>query len=146
MNPKPLLQFEGAAVLILSILTYRWNRGGWLELLLLFLVPDVSMIGYVANARMGCVIYNAAHSYVGPLALGGYSVWSDHRQALLLSLIWAGHIGLDRMLGFGLKYPTRFKDTHLNPDRHALEIANSPFGSLRQADERALSTRRPPRR
>lgn len=50
MNPKPLLQFEGAAVLILSILTYRWNRGGWLEFVLLFLVPDVSMIGYVRRA------------------------------------------------------------------------------------------------
>jgi hypothetical protein len=146
MNPKPLLQFEGAAVLILSVLTYRLNRGGWLEFVLLFLVPDVSMIGYVANARVGCVIYNAVHTYVGPLALGCYAVWSDHRQALLLSLIWAAHIGLDRMLGFGLKYPTRFKDTHLNPDRHALEIANSPFGSLRQADERALSNRRPPGR
>ena len=146
MNPKPLLQFEGAAVLILSLLTYRWNRGGWLEFVLLFLVPDVSMIGYVANARVGSVIYNAVHTYVGPLALGCYAVWSDQRQALLLSLIWAAHIGLDRMLGFGLKYPTRFKDTHLNPDRHALEIANSPFGSLRQADERALSNRRPPGR
>src|SRR5580704_17873500 len=63
---------------------------------------------------------------------GCSSVWSDHRQALLLSLIRAALIGLDRMLGFGLKYPTRFKDTHLNPDRHALETANSPFGSLRQ--------------
>jgi hypothetical protein len=110
--------------------------GGWLEFVLLFLVPDVSMIGYVASPRVGSEIYNAVHTYVGPLALGGYSVWSDHSQALLLSLIWAAHIGLDRMLGFGLKYPTRFKDTHLNPDRHALEIANSPLGSRRPGDER----------
>jgi hypothetical protein len=92
------------------------------------------------------VIYNAVHTYVGPLALGYCLVWSGRRQALLLSLIWAAHIGLDRILGFGLKYPTRFKDTHLNPDRHALEIANSAFGSLRQADERGLSNRRPPGR
>jgi hypothetical protein len=55
----------------------------------------------------------------------------DPAQALLLSLIWAAHIGLDRMLGFGLQYPTRFKDTHLNPDRHALEIANSPIKNTR---------------
>ena len=53
MNPKVLLQFGSTAVLILSVLTYRWNRGGWLEFVLLFLVPDVSMIGYVANARVG---------------------------------------------------------------------------------------------
>jgi hypothetical protein len=65
-----------------------------LEFVLLFLVPDVSMIGYVANARVGFVIYNPVHTYVGPLALGGYSVWRDQRQALLLSPIWAAHIGL----------------------------------------------------
>jgi hypothetical protein len=47
------------------------------------------------------VIYNAVHTYVGPLALGYCLVWSGRRQALLLSLIWAAHIGLDRMLGFG---------------------------------------------
>jgi hypothetical protein len=53
MNAKLFLQFEGAAVLILSVLTYRWNLGGWLEFVLLFLVPDVSMVGYVANAGVG---------------------------------------------------------------------------------------------
>jgi hypothetical protein len=64
MNPKPLLQLEGAAVLILSVLTYRWNHSGWLEFVLLFLLPDVSMIGYAANPRAGCVIYNAVHTRV----------------------------------------------------------------------------------
>jgi hypothetical protein len=66
---------------------------------------------------------------------------TDHRTTLLLSLIWTAHIGFDRLLGFGLKYSNRFKDTHLNPDRHALDIADSPFGTLRHSDERAQSRR-----
>jgi hypothetical protein len=135
VNPRPLLHLEGAAVLIVSLVGYRWNHGGWIELVLLFLVPDLSMIGYAANARVGAATYNAVHTYVGPLALAGYSVWTGQNSALLVSLIWMAHIGLDRMLGFGLKYPTRFKDTHLSPDRHALWIADSPFDSLRQADQ-----------
>jgi hypothetical protein len=124
VNPKTLLRLEGAAVLIVSLVGYRWSNGGWIEFILVFLVPDLSMIGYAANACVGAATYNALHTYIGPFALAGYSIWTGHSSALLISLIWIAHIGLDRMLGFGLKYPTRFKDTHLNPDRHALEIKN----------------------
>jgi hypothetical protein len=84
-----------------------------------FFMPDVSMVGYLANAQIGAAVYNAVHTYLGPLLLGAYSVSTDHRTPLLLALIWVAHIGLDRMLGFGLKYPTEFKDTHLSARRHA---------------------------
>jgi hypothetical protein len=90
---------------------------------LLFLAPDLFMLGYLANAPIGAAIYNAVHTYVGPVLLALYSVGTDHRTLLSISLIWIAHIGLDRLLGFGLKYPTYFKDTHLNPARHALQFA-----------------------
>jgi len=61
---------------------------------------------------------------------------------LALSLIWIAHIGLDRMLGYGLKYPTRFKDTYLNPDRQSLGIGRPSFGKLWQDDKRGESNRR----
>jgi hypothetical protein len=141
VNPKPLLHLEGAAVLIVSLVGYRWYHGGWIEFVLLFLVPDLSILGYAANARVGAATYNAVHTYVGPLALAGYSVWAGHNSVLLVSLIWMAHIGLDRMLGFGLKYPTRFKDTHLNSDRHALWIADSPLRFVREGGQLALSQR-----
>ena len=73
---------------------------------------------------MGAITYNAVHTYVGPLVLAGYSFGSNRPALVSLSLVWIAHIGLDRMLGFGLKYPTRFNDTHLNPDRHTLSIGN----------------------
>ena len=118
MNPRSLLRLEGAAVLIVSLFSYHWSRGSWLQFALLFLVPDLSMLGYLANVRAGAVMYNAVHTYVGPLVLAGYSFRSGHPEIFSLSLIWIAHLGLDRMLGFGLKYPTRFNDTHLNPNRH----------------------------
>src|ERR1035438_7433822 len=120
MNPRPILHLEGAAVFALSLLAYQWSHGSWLLFVLLFLVPDLSMIGYVVNVRLGAITYNTVHTYVGPLLLAAYAFGLGHQRLLWPSLIWIAHIGLDRVLGFGLKYPTRFKDTHLNPDRHAL--------------------------
>jgi hypothetical protein len=120
MNRKPLLHLEGAAVFVGSLVAYQWNHGSWLLFVLLFLVPDVSMIGYVINARIGAITYNAIHTYIGPLALGGCSLLTGEYLPMLLALIWISHIGFDRILGFGLKYPSRFKDTHLDPERHTV--------------------------
>ena len=124
MNPRPLLQLEGAAVLIVSLLLYHWSHGSWLQFALLILLPDLSMLGFAANLRVGAITYNAVPTYVGPLVLAGYSLGSNRPAMVLLSLIWIAHIGFDRMIGFGLKYPTRFNDTHLNPARHTLSIGN----------------------
>lgn len=124
MNPRPLLRVEGAAVLIASLVSYHWNHGSWLQFGLLFLLPDLAMLGYVANIRVGAITYNAVHTYVGPLVLASYSFVSNRPAIVSLSLIWIAHIGFDRMLGFGLKYPTRFNDTHLNTYRHTLSIGN----------------------
>ena len=82
------------------------------------------MLGYAATTRVGTITYNAVHTYVGPVVLAGYSFGSNRPWIVLLSLMWFSHIGFDRMLGFGLKYPTRFNDTHLNPTRHRLSITN----------------------
>lgn len=79
------------------------------------------MIGYAVGARVGAITYNAIHTYVGPLVLAVYSLGTSHQTPLLFALIWTAHIGLDRMLGFGLKYASRFKDTHLDPERHTVE-------------------------
>ena len=120
MNPKPLLHLEGGAVFIATLIVYQRIHGGWLLFALLFLVPDVSMIGYTISTRIGAITYNAVHTYVGPLVLGGYSFFTGEQLPMLLTVIWISHIGFDRMLGFGLKYPSRFKDTHLDPERHTV--------------------------
>ena len=79
----------------------------------LFFVPDISMIRYAVNTRVGAALYNLIHAYAFPAALGLIGLWLAAGVLVALSLIWFAHIGLDRVLGFGLKYPTVFKDTHL---------------------------------
>jgi Domain of unknown function (DUF4260) len=120
MSPKPLLHLEGAAVLITSIFAYHRENGSWLLFAILFLAPDLSMAGYFAGPRLGAFTYNAIHTYLGPFVLAGYSILTGHQEPLWVATIWIAHIGFDRMLGFGLKYPTNFKDTHLAPGRHTV--------------------------
>lgn len=71
------------------------------------------MVGYLWGPRVGALLYNAGHTYVAPFLLGGYAVFNSFPLLLSLALIWGAHVGMDRMFGFGLKYPSGFHDTHL---------------------------------
>lgn len=112
--PRLLLHLEGLAALVVSIALYAYlGANGWVFALLL-LIPDVSMIGYLVDARLGSLTYNAAHTYTLPLALGAFSLLGGWQPGVQIALIWSAHIGMDRALGYGLKYPTAFQDTHFN--------------------------------
>jgi hypothetical protein len=107
------MQSEGLAVCAAAVLIYFRAGYSWQEFALLFLVPDLSMLGYLAGPRFGAFAYNAAHSYVGPAAVAIFGLATNAALLLPIALIWGAHIGFDRMLGFGLKYRTGFGHTHL---------------------------------
>lgn len=111
--PRLILHLEGAAAFLLSIFFYFNQNGHWLVFALLLFAPDLGMIGYLVNPRVGSITYNAVHIYVWPMALIVTGLLAAAPLALQLGLSWSAHIGMDRMLGYGLKYPTAFKDTHL---------------------------------
>jgi len=113
VTPRNLLSLEGLAVFALSVYFYFERGGAWWLFLLLLLAPDLSAAGYLAGVRLGSITYNAVHIYVWPLLLGAFAVYQGETFLLQLALIWSAHIAMDRMLGYGLKYPTRFQDTHL---------------------------------
>ena len=110
---RPLLQAEGGAVLALSLWAYAQTGMGWLLFAVLFLLPDAAMLGYLRNPRLGAQVYNLGHTYVLPALLIGGGLWSGSSVALGLGLIWTAHIGTDRLVGYGLKYPRSFQATHL---------------------------------
>ena len=111
--PRRLLHLEGLAVLVAALALYFDAGYGWALLLVLFLAPDLSVIGYAGGPAVGALTYNAVHTPVGPIALALVGVLGDAETATQIALIWLAHIGLDRLLGYGLKYPSGFKDTHL---------------------------------
>ena len=113
-RPLILLHVEGTVLLLMAIMFYGWSGGNWWLFALLFLAPDLAMVGYLRGKELGAVIYNTFHIYLWPALLAAIGVLTGNWLLLQLSLIWFAHIGLDRMLGYGLKYPTDFKDTHFS--------------------------------
>lgn len=112
-RPAALLRIEGAALLAASVALYWLNGGSWWLFALLLLMPDVSMLGYLSGPRLGAALYNTFHSYPLPVALGILGLLWSAPLAVAVALIWLAHIGVDRLAGYGLKYPSGFGDTHL---------------------------------
>src|SRR5580658_10154131 len=109
-----LLRVEGLAVAAITAVLYARTGASWWLFAALWLAPDLSMLGYLAGACRGARIYNGIHNYVGPAALGlcAYLLQANV-AALAVALIWANHIAVDRLLGYGLKYGEGFSYTHL---------------------------------
>src|ERR1700689_4884322 len=141
-KPRWLLHLEGASIFALTLVLYRAGHFHWWLFALLLLTPDLFMLGYVLNTKIGSAFYNLVHTSSVPILLLVVAIVAPLPVLEPCALIWLAHIGFDRMLGYGLKYPTRFQDTHLNPDRHTLGIGNPSFGKLWQDDKRTESGRR----
>ena len=113
LKPSLILRLEGSVILIGAICLYVIGGGNWWLFVLLFFAPDISWLGYLANTGIGAIIYNLFHNYVLPLLLLGAGYLFKDALLSQLALIWVAHIGIDRLMGYGLKYATAFKDTHL---------------------------------
>jgi hypothetical protein len=112
---KYLLRIEEAAMFAASVyflyllpVEFPW----WLWLLL-FLSPDIGMLGYVFNPASGAITYNLFHHKGIAIAVYLYGIYSGDINFQLVGLILFGHSSFDRLLGYGLKYSDNFKHTHL---------------------------------
>jgi hypothetical protein len=112
--PRLLLRSEGAALLAMAAVLYGKQEQSWWPFLALLAVPDLGLLGYLVGARVGAVAYDLTHTYLPPaiLVLGG--VLGSSSLAVSAALIWFAHIGMDRALGLGLRYPDRPRESHLN--------------------------------
>lgn len=113
VRPTVLLRLEGVALLAASVTAYALVGGSWWLFALLLFVPDLSMLAYAGGPRIGAAIYNIVHSTTLPLLLAVAAVALNGGAVVPFALVWLAHVGLDRGLGYGLKRPTSFGDTHL---------------------------------
>jgi len=112
--PRVVLRAEGAALLTLAVILYARVGDSWWLFGILFLAPDLSLVGYLSGARTGAIVYNAAHTLDGPILLAAAGLLLLAFIILVpLALIWVAHIGFDRLVGYGLKYSAGFNFTHL---------------------------------
>ncbi len=110
---KILLRLEGLALFAGMTLVYGFWGGPWWLYAVLFLAPDLSFFAYLAGPKAGAWVYNAAHSTIVPMAMLTIGFGFAPPLVLSLALIWLSHIGIDRALGYGLKYRYGFGFTHL---------------------------------
>jgi hypothetical protein len=108
-----MLRLEGLALFVGMVLLYPQLGDSWWIFALLFLAPDLSFIAYLAGPRIGALVYNAVHSTMAPLTLMALGMAFFAPMVLSIATIWLAHIGIDRSLGYGLKYSAGFAFTHL---------------------------------
>lgn len=107
------LRLEGLAAFSVGLAMFWISGGNWLFFVPLLLMPDLSMLGYLAGPRVGAVTYNLVHNWAlgfGALLIG---MWLDSSALMLLAAVLIAHVGMDRAFGYGLKSPASFRDTHL---------------------------------
>ena len=107
---QAMLRSEGLAVVLVGVWLFARIDGTW-ALWLGFLAPDLSAIAFLRGPRLGSAAYNFVHWYLWPLLLAGFGLLSGTSLALEIALIWAAHLGIDRALGYGLRYASGQRDT-----------------------------------
>jgi hypothetical protein len=107
------LRLEGLAAFVIGLALFGASGGIWLLLVPLLLLPDVSAVGFFASPRIGTFTYNLFHNWVPGIVTLGIGVWLDSPTVMLAAAILIAHVGMDRVVGYGLKLPNSFHDTHL---------------------------------
>jgi hypothetical protein len=110
---RDLLRWEGVALFIGMTLFYWISGAPWIYYALFFFVPDLSFLAYLAGPRIGAGVYNLMHATIAPLLLVLGGLLTAEPIGGSIALVWFAHIGLDRALGYGLKYEAGFGFTHL---------------------------------
>ena len=110
---RPWLRAEGLAIFVAGLAGFLFLGLPWWAFRPLLFVPDVSMIGYVRGPRVGAIVYNVAHDLATGAAIAGVGLAIGSVPVAAIGAILVAHSGMDRMMGYGLKLPSSFKDTHL---------------------------------
>jgi len=111
--PRLMLRLEGLTLFVGAIIAYSMTEQPWWLFVALILVPDLSMLGYLAANHVGAIAYNAVHVTLGPIVLTVVGLLDGELPVLGVAMIWLAHVGIDRALGYGLKYGRGFGFTHL---------------------------------
>ena len=110
---RNLIKLEELFLFLLSIYLFIQLDYAWWWYALLFLAPDLGMIGYLISPQFGAQTYNLLHHKAIAVALFLIGAWLAVPPLQLAGVIILGHSSADRVLGYGLKYPDAFQHTHL---------------------------------
>ena len=128
--PRRWLVLEGLVLLAGALIAFGALGQPWWLVPAAILAPDIAMTGYLVGTRPGAHLYNLTHATPLPAVMLGAGYWQANRLVMALALVWLAHIGLDRLLGMGLKYttasPTPTSATDRPPGRQAATVRRLP--------------------
>ena len=111
--PRRWLGLEDLVLLAGALIAFGALGQPWWLVPAAILAPDIAMSGYLAGSRPGACLYNLTHATPLPAVMLGAGYWQADRLGMALAPVWLARIGLDRLLGMGLKYNDRFTHTRL---------------------------------
>jgi len=112
---KLTLKLEALAMFGLGVFAFNQLDFAWWWFLVLILTPDIGMLGYLINSKIGALIYNIFHHKGLAILMYFVGVYLNNEIVQLVGIILFSHAALDRFFGYGLKYTSSFNDTHLGP-------------------------------
>lgn len=142
---KPLgwLRLDGFVLLAAVLILFAATHQPWWLVPAVILLPDLFMLGYLRGTRVGAAVYNLGHAYLLPAAMSLAGAVGHHPLTLALGLLWLGHIGMDRLARYGLKYDASFQHTHLGGPARARKTKE--HDNRRAVLHRAVADRAAPR-
>ena len=108
-----LLKLEELAMFVLGIFMFGLLGYNWWWFLVLILVPDIGMLGYLVNPKIGAWCYNFFHHKGIAIVVYFLGMYLSLPALQLAGVILFAHASMDRIFGYGLKYEKGFKFTHL---------------------------------
>jgi len=110
---KTILKLEELGMLLLGIFLFSKLQFSWWWFLVLFLTPDLGMLGYLINSKVGSKMYNFFHHKGIAILVYLIGVYFNNQLIQLIGIMVFSHASFDRIFGYGLKYSSSFHDTHL---------------------------------
>ena len=115
MGMKNILKLEElamAAIAIYLLTIYDLGLPVWLWIILFF-APDIGMLGYLMNTKIGAFTYNLFHHKGIAITIAGLGLVLNNELMIAIGILLFAHSSFDRIFGYGLKFPDNFKKTHL---------------------------------
>ena len=120
---KNILKIEELAMFAFSLYLFNQLSYAWWVFPVLLLTPDIGVLGYLVNPRMGAWMYNVFHHKGLAVLVGAVGLYTGLPFLMLAGTILFAHASFDRMLGYGLKYTDSFHHTHLGIIKKEKKVA-----------------------